>query len=113
MWEPANICDLVLTGACNWDRAGVNVLGKVSPGEAKLGLPFTNTYGYLGKCIGTSAVIAILGFLVGSCPLFPFLSVRTDLSCYRTASLAPKTALASMIIPSGKRLFTPPVRRPT
>lgn len=57
------IASTVLTGACNWDRAGVNVLGKVSPGEAKLGLPFTNTYGYLGKCIGTSAVIAILGFL--------------------------------------------------
>ncbi|KAL8286278.1 hypothetical protein RQP46_004766 [Phenoliferia psychrophenolica] len=57
------IVSTILTDVFDWDKEGLNVLGKVSAGEARISLPFTNAGGYLQKCIGTSAVIAILGFL--------------------------------------------------
>ncbi|KAI5478550.1 sulfate transporter [Pseudohyphozyma bogoriensis] len=47
----------------DWDKAGVQVLGKVSAGSVQIRLPFLNAGGYLGKCLGTACVIAILGFL--------------------------------------------------
>lgn len=41
------------------------MLGKVSPGNVQIRLPFgSQNYGdYATKCLGTSTVIAVLGFL--------------------------------------------------
>ncbi|KAM0755617.1 hypothetical protein T439DRAFT_320323 [Meredithblackwellia eburnea MCA 4105] len=57
------IASTVATGVFNWDLQGLSVLGKVSAGEARVALPFTKSAGYLSKCLGTSTVIAILGYL--------------------------------------------------
>ncbi|GAA5898737.1 hypothetical protein JCM5296_006703 [Sporobolomyces johnsonii] len=49
-----------------WDRAGLEVLGRVSPGAVKIRIPFFGwghwkTYAH--QCLGTATVIAVLGFL--------------------------------------------------
>ena len=48
-----------------WDLRGVEILGHVSAEGVKITLPFHSTLakGYLRQCIGTSTVIAVLGFL--------------------------------------------------
>ncbi|GAA5946541.1 hypothetical protein JCM1841_002119, partial [Sporobolomyces salmonicolor] len=49
-----------------WDRAGLEVLGRISPGAVKIRIPFLG-WGhwktYVHQCLGTATVIAVLGFL--------------------------------------------------
>ncbi|KPV78239.1 uncharacterized protein RHOBADRAFT_32890, partial [Rhodotorula graminis WP1] len=55
-----------LSHSFDWQDAGLQVLGVVSPGNVKVRIPFVG-WGiytqYITKCFGTSTVIAILGFL--------------------------------------------------
>lgn len=63
----------------NWDRYGLDVLGEVNVGDAKIHFPIHNVGTYLSECLGTSTVIAILGFLVSFTVSF-FLSDSVGLS---------------------------------
>ncbi|BGP44587.1 hypothetical protein JCM10450v2_000401 [Rhodotorula kratochvilovae] len=60
------IISTFLSHTFRWHDAGLQVLGKVSPGNVKVRIPFVG-WGpytqYITKCFGTSTVIAILGFL--------------------------------------------------
>jgi len=54
----------VFSAVFDWEADGLQVLGKVSPGNVQIRLPFGSGIGdYATKCIGTSTVIAVLGFL--------------------------------------------------
>ena len=53
----------ILSSVFDWDSKGVAVLGKVSAGQASFVVPFTYQASYLQGCLGTSTVVAVLGFL--------------------------------------------------
>lgn len=57
------IVSTVLTALFNWDQHGLKIIGTVSAGQTSLRIPIYKAGGYLRSCLGTSAVIAILGFL--------------------------------------------------
>ncbi|KAM0793395.1 hypothetical protein ACM66B_000847 [Microbotryomycetes sp. NB124-2] len=58
------IISSVLSAVFKWEEDGLQVLGKVNPGEVKFHLPTSRSLGdYTTKCLGTSTVIAVLGFL--------------------------------------------------
>ncbi|KAK4055270.1 hypothetical protein OIV83_000552 [Microbotryomycetes sp. JL201] len=58
------ILSSILSAVLKWEEDGLQVLGKVNPGEVKFHLPTSRSLGdYTTKCIGTSTVIAVLGFL--------------------------------------------------
>lgn len=58
----------VFSAAFKWHDVGLDVLGKLDVGDVKFRLPFNHLSRvgeYSTKCLSTSAVIAVLGFLVG------------------------------------------------
>ncbi|ORY73400.1 sulfate transporter family-domain-containing protein [Leucosporidium creatinivorum] len=58
------IVSTVFSAIFDWEAQGLQVLGYVSPGNVHIRLPFGSGIGdYATKCIGTSTVIAVLGFL--------------------------------------------------
>lgn len=57
------IASTVLSSVFDWDGKGLAVLGNVSAGQASFVVPFTYRASYLQGCLGTSTVVAVLGFL--------------------------------------------------
>lgn len=57
------IASTVLSAAFDWNGKGMAVLGNVSAGQASFVVPFAYSSSYLKGCLGTSTVVAVLGFL--------------------------------------------------
>lgn len=58
------ILSTVFSAVFDWESAGLQVLGKISTGDVLVRLPVGTGIGdYATRCLGTSTVIAVLGFL--------------------------------------------------